>query len=158
MTYRRRAAPTAGTSGRQTRGRAAQIISSRWISWLPAIRDWCQNAIFGPCTRFAISARVLVSALIGRLLSAAATGFDERLAMLDDDEILGDDEIMVAELRIVQSLDQDGQIHVYDVSRSNDGGEIEPSKQLELLEWARASVLAPMVWGMMQAFAESDDE
>lgn len=78
--------------------------------------------------------------------------------MLDDDEILGDDEIMVAELRIVQSLDQDGQIHVYDVSRSNDGGEIEPSKQLELLEWARASVLAPMVWGMMQAFAESDDE
>lgn len=77
--------------------------------------------------------------------------------MLSDD-ILSEHEIMVAELRIVQSLDSDGQIHVYDMSRSNDGSELEPSKALELLEWARASVLAPMVYGMMQAFGESEED
>lgn len=77
--------------------------------------------------------------------------------MLSDD-ILSEHEIMVAELRIVQSLDSDGQIHVYDMSRSNDGSELEPSKALELLEWARASVLAPMVYSMMQAFGESEED
>lgn len=77
--------------------------------------------------------------------------------MLSDD-IISENEIMVAELRIVQSLDKDGQIHVYDMSRSSDNSELEPSKTLELLEWARASVLAPMVWGMMQAFEEEEEE
>lgn len=70
---------------------------------------------------------------------------------------ISENEIMVADLRIVQSLDNEGQIHVYDLSRSNDGSELEPSKMLELLEWARASVLAPMVYGMMQACAEDEE-
>jgi hypothetical protein len=73
-------------------------------------------------------------------------------------DALSDAEIMVAELRIVQSMDSDGSIHVYDVSQSNDGSELEPSKALELIEWARASVLAPMVYGMMQAFAAGEDD
>ena len=74
------------------------------------------------------------------------------------DEVLDDQEILIAELRIVQSLDAQGDIHVYDVSQSNDGSEIDPSKALELIEWARASVLAPMVYSMMQAFGESQEE
>jgi hypothetical protein len=74
------------------------------------------------------------------------------------DEAVSESEIMVAELRIVQSMDCEGQIHVYDMSQSSDGTEIEPSKALELIEWARASILAPMVYGMMQAFGESEDE
>lgn len=75
----------------------------------------------------------------------------------DYDALLSENEIMVAELRIMQTLDADGQIHVYDISRSSDGSEIEPSKALELCEWARASVLAPMVWGMMQAYGEQQE-
>lgn len=70
----------------------------------------------------------------------------------------GDDEIVIAELRIVQAIDADGDIHVYDLSHSSDEGELEPAKALELLEWARASVLAPMVFGMMQAFGEYEDD
>lgn len=73
------------------------------------------------------------------------------------DALLSENEIMVAELRIMQTLDADGQIHVYDLSQSNDGSDLEPSKALELCEWARASVLAPMVWGMMQAFGEAQE-
>lgn len=74
------------------------------------------------------------------------------------DEAINQNEILVAELRIVQSMDADGGIHVYDVSQSSDGSELEPSKALELIEWARASVLAPMVYGMVQAFSESLEE
>jgi hypothetical protein len=77
---------------------------------------------------------------------------------MSDDPAVSESEIMVAELRIVQSMDSEGQIHVYDMSQSSDGTEIEPSKALELIEWARASILAPMVYGMMQAFGESEDE
>lgn len=77
---------------------------------------------------------------------------------MSDDPAISESEIMVAELRIVQSMDSEGQIHVYDMSQSSDGTEIEPSKALELIEWARASILAPMVYGMMQAFGESEDE
>lgn len=77
---------------------------------------------------------------------------------MDDDSVLSEHEIMVAELRIMQSLDADGQIHVYDLSQSNDGSDLEPSKALELCEWARASILAPMVYGMMQAFGEEAEE
>ena len=77
---------------------------------------------------------------------------------MSDDPAISESEIMVAELRIVQSMDSEGQIHVYDMSQSSDGTEIEPSKALELIEWGRASVLAPMVYGMMQAFGESEDE
>ena len=77
---------------------------------------------------------------------------------MSDDPAVSESEIMVAELRIVQSMDSEGQIHVYDMSQSSDGTEIEPSKALELSEWARASILAPMVYGMMQAFGESEDE
>lgn len=75
---------------------------------------------------------------------------------MSDDPLISDNEIMVADLRIMQSVDADGQIHVYDLSQSCDGTELEPSKALELLEWARASVLAPMVYGMMQAFGEDE--
>lgn len=74
------------------------------------------------------------------------------------DEVLDEQEILIAELRIVQSLDAEGNIHVYDVSQSNDGSEIEPSKALELIEWARASVLAPMVYSMMKNFSDQEDE
>jgi hypothetical protein len=74
------------------------------------------------------------------------------------DDVVSDHEIMIAELRIVQSLDADGDIHVYDASQSNDGSEIEPAKALELIEWARASVLAPMVFQMMRAFEDSGEE
>lgn len=77
---------------------------------------------------------------------------------MSDDSAISESEIMVAELRIVQSMDAYGQIHVYDMSQSSDGTEIEPSKALELIEWARASILAPMVYGMMQAFGDSEDE
>lgn len=78
--------------------------------------------------------------------------------MSDDyDSLMSDSEIMVAELHVMQTLDSDGQIHVYDLSQSNDGSELEPAKALELIEWARASVLAPMVYGMMQAFAEDEE-
>jgi len=58
---------------------------------------------------------------------------------------------------VIESLDSDGDIHVYDVSKSSDGGEIEPAKALELIEWARASVLALMVYSMIQAFEQSCD-
>ena len=75
-----------------------------------------------------------------------------------DEPAISENEIMVAEVRIVQSMDEEGQIHVYDMSQSSDGTEIEPSKALELIEWARASVLAPMVFGLMQAYGESEDE
>jgi hypothetical protein len=75
-----------------------------------------------------------------------------------DEPAISENEIMVAEVRIVQSMDSEGQIHVYDMSQSSDGTEIEPSKALELIEWARASVLAPMVFGLMQAYGESEDE
>jgi hypothetical protein len=74
------------------------------------------------------------------------------------DGVVSDNEIMIAELRIVQSLDADGDIHVYDASQSSDGTEIEPAKALELIEWARASVLAPMVFQMMRAFEDSGEE
>lgn len=77
---------------------------------------------------------------------------------MSDENTISENEILLAELRIVQSLDSDGDIHVYDLSRSNDGTELEPSKQLELLEWARASVLAPMVHAMMQAWGEPEEE
>jgi hypothetical protein len=77
---------------------------------------------------------------------------------MSDDAAVSENEIMVAEVRIVQSMDSEGQIHVYDMSQSSDGTEIEPSKALELIEWARASVLAPMVFGFMQAFGESEGE
>lgn len=77
---------------------------------------------------------------------------------MDDESVLAESEIMVAELRIMQSLDAEGQIHVYDLSQSNDGSEIEPSKALELCEWARASILAPMVYQMMQAYASEEDD
>ena len=77
---------------------------------------------------------------------------------MSDDPAVSESEIMVAELRIVQSMDSEGQIHVYDMSQSSDGTEIEPSKALELIEWARASILAPMVYGMMQAFGDAEDE
>lgn len=73
------------------------------------------------------------------------------------DEVLDEQEILIAELRIVQSLDANGDIHVYDASQSNDGSGIEPSKALELIEWARASVLAPMVFQMMRAFEDSGE-
>lgn len=88
-------------------------------------------------------------------MSRRVTGFDGSGSVSDG---LDENEIMVAELRIMQTLDSEGQIHVYDCSQSNDGSELEPAKALELLEWARASVLAPMVWGMMNAFAVSEDE
>lgn len=78
--------------------------------------------------------------------------------MDDSDSILSEQEIMVAELRIMQSLDKDGDIHVYDLSQSNDGSDLEPAKALELLEWARASVLAPMVYGMIQAYSQAEEE
>lgn len=74
------------------------------------------------------------------------------------ESLLDENEIMVAELRIMQTLDGDGQIHVYDLSQSNDGSDLEPAKALELCEWARASVLAPMVYGMMKAFEESQEQ
>ena len=77
---------------------------------------------------------------------------------MSGDPEISENEIMVAELRIVQSMDEEGQIHVYDMSQSSDGTDIEPSKALELIEWARASVLAPMVYGMMQLYGESEDE
>lgn len=88
-------------------------------------------------------------------MSRRVTGFDGSGSVSDG---LDENEILVAELRIMQTLDSEGQIHVYDCSQSNDGSELEPAKALELLEWARASVLAPMVWGMMNAFAVSEDE
>lgn len=78
--------------------------------------------------------------------------------MSDEDDVLSQTEIMIAELRIVQSLDSDGDIHVYDCSQSNDGSELEPAKALELIEWARASVLAPMVYNMIQAFGEAEED
>ena len=79
---------------------------------------------------------------------------------MSDDYVseINENELLVAELRIVQSMDAEGQIHVYDMSRSSDDSELEPSKALELIEWARAAVLAPMVYGMMQAFAEEEEE
>lgn len=90
-------------------------------------------------------------------MSRRATGSKGGGFVADEDDVLSQTEIMIAELRIVQSLDSDGDIHVYDCSQSNDGSELEPSKALELIEWARASVLAPMVYGMIQAFGESED-
>lgn len=78
--------------------------------------------------------------------------------MSDEAASISADEILLADLRIVQSMDSDGDIHVYDLSVGSDGGELEPSKQLELLEWARASVLAPMVWSMMQCFEDEDED
>ena len=77
---------------------------------------------------------------------------------MSDEPAVSENEIMVAEVRIVQSMDSEGQIHVYDMSQSSDGTEIEPSKALELIEWARASVLAPMVYGLMQAYGEFEGE
>lgn len=77
---------------------------------------------------------------------------------MSEESAVSENEILVGELRIVQSLDSDGNIHVYDISQSSDGTELEPAKALELLEWARASVLAPMVYNMMQAFQENEEE
>lgn len=77
--------------------------------------------------------------------------------MSDEAASISADEILLADLRIVQSMDSDGDIHVYDLSVGSDGGELEPSKQLELLEWGRASVLAPMVYQMMRAYEEDDE-
>lgn len=96
--------------------------------------------------------------LIGPSLFRRATGSEERSGIVPDDYAVSEDEILVAEVRIVQSLDADGDIHIYDLSRGSDGGDLEPAKQLELLEWARASVLAPMVYSMMQAFADDEDD
>lgn len=78
---------------------------------------------------------------------------------MDDsvDSVISDEEIMVADLHIMQSMDKDGLIHVYDLSRSNDGSELEPSKALELLEFARASVLAPMIMRFMQSYEECEE-
>lgn len=91
-----------------------------------------------------------------RSLSPLVTGSEGSSGV--SDELINQSEILVAELRIVQSMDADGDIHVYDVSQSSDGSDLEPSKALELIEWARASVLAPMVYGMMQAFDDSEEE
>lgn len=96
--------------------------------------------------------------LIGPGLFRRAIGSEDRSEIMSDDYSVSQDEILVAEVRIVQSLDGDGDIHIYDLSRGSDGGDLEPAKQLELLEWARASVLAPMVYSMMQAFADDEDD
>lgn len=87
------------------------------------------------------------------------SGSVEGVAVDEDDSaeaVIGDDEILLAELRIVQSLDSDGDLHVYDLSRSSDGQDLEPAKALELVEWARASVLAPMVYGLIKAYGEAN--
>lgn len=90
-----------------------------------------------------------------RSLFRRVTGFRGQLV---PEDVLDDSELLIAELRIVQSLDADGNIHVYDCSQSSDGSDLEPAKALELLEWGRASVLAPMVYSMIQAFGEAVDE
>lgn len=77
---------------------------------------------------------------------------------MDEESVVSDEEIMVAELRVLQSMDAEGNIHVYDLSQSNDGSELEPAKALELIEWSRASVLAPMVYQMMRAYEEYERE
>lgn len=93
-----------------------------------------------------------------RSLFLPVIGFRKAWCSVVDESIVSDSELMVAELHIMQSMDKDGLIHVYDLSRSNDGSELEPSKALELLEWARASVLAPMVYQMIQAYGECECE
>lgn len=72
--------------------------------------------------------------------------------------VVAEDEILIGQLNIVQSLDAQGDLHVYDLSRSSDGGELEPSKALELIEFARASILAPMVLSMIEAQECTCDE
>lgn len=106
--------------------------------------------------RCATSVEEIVTLLNARSLSPLVTGSERGSGV--SDELINQSEILVAELRIVQSMDADGDIHVYDVSQSSDGSDLEPSKALELIEWARASVLAPMVYGMMQAFDDSEEE
>lgn len=66
--------------------------------------------------------------------------------------------VFLAELKITKFLGPDGSIQVYDASCDNSGEEIDPSVALELIEWARASVLAPMVWSMMRQFDEEDED
>ena len=106
--------------------------------------------------RCATSAAVIARLLDEKSLSPVGIGSERGSGV--SDELINQSEILVAELRIVQSMDADGDIHVYDVSQSSDGSDLEPSKALELIEWARASVLAPMVYGMMQAFDDSEEE
>lgn len=85
------------------------------------------------------------------------TGFDGGTSVNEEAvPSVQDDEILLAELHIVQSMDADGDLHIYDLSQGSDGGELDPAKQLELLEWGRAAVLAPMVWGLMQAYMEDE--
>ena len=138
------------------RGVRLRIILFRWRSYLQVLRCWFLKRTSLACTKFVISVRVLARLLIAPSLFHPATGSDG--SVMSDDPAVSESEIMVAELRIVQSMDSEGQIHVYDMSQSSDGTEIEPSKALELIEWARASILAPMVYGMMQAFGDAEDE
>ena len=142
---------------RLIRGVRLRIILFRWRSYLQVLRCWFLKRTSLVCTKFVISVRVLAQLLIAPNLSPLEIGSERRHGMSDDPAV-SESEIMVAELRIVQSMDSEGQIHVYDMSQSSDGTEIEPSKALELIEWARASILAPMVYGMMQAFGDAEDE
>lgn len=87
-----------------------------------------------------------------RSLFLRGIGFRGQLV---SEDVLDDSELLIAELRVIQALDADGNIHVYDVSQSSDGSDLEPAKALELIEWARAAVLAPMVYSMIQAFGEA---
>lgn len=67
-------------------------------------------------------------------------------------------QLKLNELRVIEYMDADGEIRVVDLSQDNAGGEINPAKQLELIEWARASVTAPMVLAMVQALAIDDED
>lgn len=140
--------------GRRTRGVLLLTILCRWSNYRPVRLCSLVRKISGRFTLYAISARAIVILSLNRGINRRGIGFRE----VSVSDALSDSEIMVAELRIVQSMDSDGSIHVYDVSQSNDGSDLEPSKALELIEWARASVLAPMVYGMIQAFAESVED
>ncbi|ASR87136.1 hypothetical protein J4T94_gp080 [Mycobacterium phage Krypton555] len=63
-----------------------------------------------------------------------------------DPDTAGDDgNLLVAELRIIQYIDADGNLNTVDFSQGAGGVELEENDYAKLLDWARAFVLAPKV-------------
>ena len=151
------AAQTATTLKSQTLSPLRQTMSSLWINCRPVLLYLLLRKIWSVAIMSVTSEKATgMPPCNVKILSPLVTGSERGSGV--SDELINQSEILVAELRIVQSMDADGDIHVYDVSQSSDGSDLEPSKALELIEWARASVLAPMVYGMMQAFDDSEEE
>ncbi|SIL72755.1 hypothetical protein [Mycobacteroides abscessus] len=66
--------------------------------------------------------------------------------------------IMVAELRIIKFIDDEGALHMVDLSQGAGGAELEDHDRADLVEWAQSFGLAPKVMSVIASMTDGDDE